>query len=99
MDTTTPPPDQPEQPASEPPRPPDGPRVSSEQMRDLGRLRRSVHDRHVAGVAGGLARHLDIDPIIVRVASCCTPRGGCWCPRRAPTTSRSASTSGAAASR
>lgn len=68
MDTTTPPPDQPEQPASEPPRPPDGPRVSSEQMRDLGRLRRSVHDRHVAGVAGGLARHLDIDPIIVRVA-------------------------------
>ena len=69
MDTTTPPPDPPEPPASEPPpRPPDGPRVSSEQMRDLGRLRRSVHDRHVAGVAGGLARHLDIDPIIVRVA-------------------------------
>ncbi|WP_159081378.1 PspC domain-containing protein [Nocardioides sediminis] len=68
MDTTTPPPDQPAQPAGEPPRPPDGPRVTSEQMRDLGRLRRSVHDRHVAGVAGGLARHLDIDPIIVRVA-------------------------------
>jgi phage shock protein PspC (stress-responsive transcriptional regulator) len=37
-------------------------------MRDLGRLRRSVQDRHIAGVAGGLARHLDIDPIIVRVA-------------------------------
>ena len=37
-------------------------------MRDLGRLRRSVADRHIAGVAGGLARHLDIDPIIVRVA-------------------------------
>ena len=37
-------------------------------MRDLGRLRRSVGDRHIAGVAGGLARHLDIDPIIVRVA-------------------------------
>ena len=46
----------------------DGPRVTPEQMRDLGRLRRSVHDRHIAGVAGGLARHLDIDPIIVRVA-------------------------------
>ena len=46
----------------------DGPRVTSEQMRDLGRLRRSVTDRHIAGVAGGLARHLDIDPIIVRVA-------------------------------
>ena len=35
---------------------------------DLGSLRRSVNDRHVAGVAGGLARHFDIDPIIVRVA-------------------------------
>jgi phage shock protein PspC (stress-responsive transcriptional regulator) len=37
-------------------------------MRDLGRLRRSVTDRKVAGVAGGLARHLDIDPVILRVA-------------------------------
>jgi phage shock protein PspC (stress-responsive transcriptional regulator) len=37
-------------------------------MKDLGRLRRSVTDRHVAGVAGGIARHLDVDPIIVRVA-------------------------------
>jgi phage shock protein PspC (stress-responsive transcriptional regulator) len=37
-------------------------------MKDLGRLRRSVTDRHIAGVAGGIARHLDIDPIIVRVA-------------------------------
>ena len=47
---------------------PTGPRVSRDQMKDLGRLRRSVTDRRVAGVAGGLARHLDIDPIIVRVA-------------------------------
>lgn len=47
---------------------PDGPRVSREEMKDLGRLRRSVTDRHVAGVAGGIARHLDIDAIIVRVA-------------------------------
>ncbi|GAB3028082.1 hypothetical protein GCM10011376_16530 [Nocardioides flavus (ex Wang et al. 2016)] len=48
--------------------PPSGPRVTREEMKDLGRLRRSVTDRHVAGVAGGIARHLDIDPIIVRVA-------------------------------
>lgn len=48
--------------------PPPGPRVSREEMKDLGRLRRSATDRHIAGVAGGIARHLDIDPIIVRVA-------------------------------
>ena len=48
--------------------PPSGPRVSRDEMKDLGRLRRSVTDRHVAGVAGGIARHLDIDAIIVRVA-------------------------------
>lgn len=61
-----------ETPASEQPAPgtppPSGPRVTREEMKDLGRLRRSVTDRHVAGVAGGIARHLDIDPIIVRVA-------------------------------
>ncbi len=44
-----------------------GPRVSREEMKDLGRLRRSVTDRHIGGVAGGLARHLDIDPLILRV--------------------------------
>ena len=48
--------------------PPSGPRVTRDEMKDLGRLRRSVTDRHVAGVAGGIARHLDVDPIIVRVA-------------------------------
>jgi phage shock protein PspC (stress-responsive transcriptional regulator) len=41
--------------------------VTREQATDLGRLRRSTTDRRVAGVAGGLARHLDIDPVIVRV--------------------------------
>lgn len=52
-----------------PPSPaPAGPRVSREEMKDLGRLRRSITDRHVAGVAGGLARHLDVDVIIIRVA-------------------------------
>jgi phage shock protein PspC (stress-responsive transcriptional regulator) len=36
-------------------------------MRDLDRLRRSTTDRRIAGVAAGIARHLDIDPTIVRV--------------------------------
>ncbi len=45
-----------------------GPRVNRDQVRDLGRLRRSRSDRKVAGVAGGLGRHLDIDPLILRVA-------------------------------
>ncbi len=46
-----------------------GPRVTSEQLRDVTRLRRTVlGERRVAGVAGGLARHLDIDPLLVRVA-------------------------------
>jgi phage shock protein PspC (stress-responsive transcriptional regulator) len=44
-----------------------GPRVTRDEVRDLGRLRRSVTDRKVAGVCGGLARHLDIDPVILRV--------------------------------
>jgi phage shock protein PspC (stress-responsive transcriptional regulator) len=52
-----------------PDRPSDqGPRVTAEEVRDLGRLRRTTTDRKVAGVAGGLARHLDVDPIILRVA-------------------------------
>lgn len=79
MNETTPPPDPPETPVADsqatgqptaPATPPttEGPRVTTEQMRDLGRLRRSVTDRRIAGVAGGLARHLDVDPIIVRVA-------------------------------
>jgi phage shock protein PspC (stress-responsive transcriptional regulator) len=48
---------------------PQGSRVTREEIRDLGRIRRTRGaDRKVAGVAGGLARHLDIDPIILRVA-------------------------------
>ena len=64
--TTTPP----EAPFGPPPPDPGprGPRVTGEEVRDLGRLRRSRADRKVAGVAGGLARHLDIDPLILRVA-------------------------------
>ena len=46
----------------------EGPRATRDEVRDLARIRRSVTDRKVAGVAGGLARHLDIDPVILRVA-------------------------------
>src|SRR5689334_7243536 len=48
--------------------PTDGPRVTRDEVRDLARLRRSLTDRRVAGVAGGLGRHLDVDPLILRVA-------------------------------
>jgi phage shock protein PspC (stress-responsive transcriptional regulator) len=55
-----------------PPGPPpgdEGPRVTRDEVRDLGRIRRTVgRDRKLAGVAGGLARHLDIDPVLLRVA-------------------------------
>ena len=66
--TTTPPeaPHEPQQ--SSGPGSHGGPRVTGDEMRDLTRLRRSTTDRHVAGVAGGLGRHLDIDPVIIRVA-------------------------------
>lgn len=62
MNESPPPADQPPHHSSS------GPRVDREQVRDLGRLRRSIIDRHVAGVSGGLGRHLDIDPVIIRVA-------------------------------
>src|SRR5215207_6964957 len=45
-----------------------GPRATRDEVRDLARIRRSATDRKLAGVAGGLARHLDIDPVILRVA-------------------------------
>lgn len=34
---------------------------------DLDRLRRSTSDRYIAGVAGGLGRHFDVDPTVIRV--------------------------------
>jgi phage shock protein PspC (stress-responsive transcriptional regulator) len=43
-------------------------RVNTEHLRDYSQLRRSVADQKVAGVAGGLGRHLNIDPTILRVA-------------------------------
>jgi phage shock protein PspC (stress-responsive transcriptional regulator) len=61
--TTTPP----EAPAGPPPDH-EGPRVTREELKQLGRIRRTIGpDRKIAGVAGGLARHLDIDPVILRV--------------------------------
>lgn len=33
------------------------------------RIERSRHDRMLGGVCGGIARHLDVDPVIVRVAT------------------------------
>ena len=46
-----------------------GPRATREELKELGRIRRTTGpDRKIAGVAGGLARHLDIDPVILRVA-------------------------------
>lgn len=43
-------------------------RVDTANLRDYSTLRRSVTDRKLAGVAGGLGRHLNIDPTIIRVA-------------------------------
>ena len=61
--TTTPPE------ADERPQATEGPRATREELKELGRIRRTIGpDRKVAGVAGGLARHLDIDPVILRVA-------------------------------
>ena len=45
----------------------DGPRVTRDEVRDLAALRRRSDDRKVAGVAAGIARHLDIDPLLVRI--------------------------------
>lgn len=68
--TTTPiPPAPPEGPEPGTTRTDDGPRVTRDEVRDLTRLRRTVgSERTIAGVAGGLGRHLDIDPVILRVA-------------------------------
>lgn len=65
--TTTPP----EAPTGQPrqDQPDDGPRVTTSEVRDLSRLHRTVGaERRVGGVAGGLAKHLDVDPLLLRVA-------------------------------
>ncbi|MEI7055505.1 PspC domain-containing protein [Nocardioides sp. CCNWLW239] len=67
------PPEAPLPPTPEPPPPVSEPRTrpNGEQLRNLSNLRRTTHaspeGRHIAGVAGGIARHLDIDPLLVRV--------------------------------
>ncbi|WP_182524428.1 PspC domain-containing protein [Nocardioides dongkuii] len=63
---TTTPPDAPAGPGPQD-GPGQGPRTTRDEVRDLGRLRRSTTDRKIAGVAGGLARHLDVDPLVLRV--------------------------------
>ncbi|WP_188111205.1 PspC domain-containing protein [Nocardioides antri] len=67
--TTTPPeaPSGSHEPSPEAP-PSRGPRVTREEAKDLGRIRRSTTDRKIAGVAAGVARHFDVDPLLVRVA-------------------------------
>ncbi len=47
--------------------PADAPGVDRQNLRNYEGLRRSTTDRKVAGVAGGLGRHLNIDPTILRV--------------------------------
>ncbi len=63
----TPPEGAPVAPAADTPAAPTGPRVPPHQMRDLTQLRRSITDRRIAGVAGGIGRHFDIDPTLIRV--------------------------------
>ena len=43
------------------------PGVDRQHLRSYEQLRRSVTDRKIAGVAGGLGRHLNIDPTVLRV--------------------------------
>src|SRR6478672_8802339 len=43
------------------------PGVDRQHLRSYEALRRSVTDRKIAGVAGGLGRHLNIDPTVLRV--------------------------------
>ncbi|MFD7077586.1 PspC domain-containing protein [Nocardioides sp. NPDC059952] len=67
------PPEAPLPPTPEPPPPVSEKRTrpSGEQLRNLSGLRRTTHaspeGRHIAGVAGGIARHFDVDPLLVRV--------------------------------
>lgn len=36
-------------------------------MSEVKRLTRSVRDRKIAGVCGGLAKYLNVDPVVVRI--------------------------------
>jgi len=52
----------------QPPATDTGPRVTRDQVREIRTLRRPRDNRMVAGVCEGLSRHLDVDPILIRVA-------------------------------
>lgn len=49
------------------PSPDAGPRVTRDQMRDISTLRRASDNKMVAGVAEGLSKHFDVDPLLIRV--------------------------------
>ena len=53
--------------SSPPPPGAEAPGLDRENLRSYQRLTRSTTDRKVAGVAGGLGRHLNVDPTILRV--------------------------------
>ena len=106
--TTTPP----EAPPGPPtPRRTQGPRVTRDEVRDLGRLRRTRHrpqGRRRGRRPGPPPRHRPRHPagglrgagvLRRRRADRCTARAGCWSRRRAATARRSASTTAAASSR
>jgi phage shock protein PspC (stress-responsive transcriptional regulator) len=68
MENATPPHDVP--PGGTPPgagQPPTPDPQSHRGAGDFSALRRSTTNRYVGGVAGGLARHFDVDPVVVRV--------------------------------
>lgn len=52
---------------SQQPQPPPQSGLNTQHLRDYRSLRRSTTDRRLAGVAGGLGRHLNIDPLVLRV--------------------------------
>jgi phage shock protein PspC (stress-responsive transcriptional regulator) len=58
--------DTPDPSETKPDAPSDG--FASQNLRTISDVRRSSDDRIVAGVCAGVARHLNIDPIIVRIA-------------------------------
>jgi phage shock protein C len=47
-------------------------------MTEEKKLYRSRKDRKIAGVAGGLAEHFNIDPVIIRIAFVCAFIFGGW---------------------
>lgn len=46
------------------------------RARSIGEMRRTRDDRMVAGVCAGIARHLNIDPVVVRVVIACLTFAG-----------------------